>query len=167
MKISTCTFLGFWFWYTGCSIILQQLTMGSVWKGLQFEMGFIWNNAIPKHSPIPLYEIRGNAACRLRATVAANVDDDRQGQYGLFSLLGLFLVHHVGRRGGFMSRMKALQEASTPAATSEGLWLPSSTTPLLCFLLKYFAKDSPLLIFCSVFLPPCPGNMEWHIGSVQ
>lgn len=44
----------------------------------------------------------GTAATAVAAAVGAHVDDDRQGQHRLSSD-GLFLVDHVGRRGGFMS----------------------------------------------------------------
>lgn len=42
------------------------------------------------------------------AVVAADVDDERQGRHRLFPLMALFLVNHVGKICGFMSRIKAL-----------------------------------------------------------
>lgn len=63
-----------------------------------------------------------------------------------------------------MSRVKALQAASSAAVTSEGLWFSFSAIFFLCSPLKYSADDSSLLIFCSTFLPHCLGDMECFLG---
>lgn len=92
--------------------------------------------------------------------VAADADDDRQGHHELFLQMTLFVVHSVGKRDDFISRMKSLDSASPAAATSEVLGFSFSGTPYLCFALSYFADDSQLLIFCSTFLPPFLVDME-------
>lgn len=51
------------------------------------------------------------------------VCDDCQGHHWLFPLVAPSLVHHDGKKGDLISRIKAFQAASRAAATSDGVWI--------------------------------------------
>lgn len=63
-----------------------------------------------------------SAAATAVAAIVAGRGGDRQGQHGPFPLVLPSELHHVGRRGGLISRIKIFQAASTTATTSEGPW---------------------------------------------
>lgn len=76
-------------------------------------------------------------------------------------------LHHVGKRGSLISRMKVLQAAFTVAATSEAPGLSPSATSFFRFLLDYSADNHTLLISSSAFLPPCLDGMELGLRKCQ
>lgn len=73
-----------------------------------------------------------------------------------------FLICHDGNEAGFMSWIKALQEASTTAVNEEDLWIFFAAQLSCFFPRKYSADDSPLVLSCSAFQLPCLAAR--HVG---
>lgn len=101
----------------------------------------------------PLHHHHSGAAAAAAAVgaagsaVAANVGDDRCDKHVLSFMMALFLVHHVSKRGLFITCMKVFQAAFSATATSEGLdraFIPRH--PFFLLLVELSDTGSPVPI---------------------